>query len=113
MYGSIFLLTLKFEYVINLLLLCLSNLDYKTILLCCQKQSPSKCYSGRFFYYSTFLDSVFFWILSWTTFVGHTVGVGRYLDSATIDRDPTTESNTVDRKYIQDGAMVTIRYNWH
>ena len=41
------------------------------------------------------------------------IGVGRYLDSATIDRDPTTESNTVERKYIQDGAMVTIRYNWH
>ena len=75
MYGSIFLLTLKFEYVINLLLLCLSNLDYKTILLCCQKQSPSKCYSGRFFYYNTFLDSVFFWILSLTTFVGHTVHI--------------------------------------
>ena len=73
MYGSIFLLTLKFENVINLLLLCLSNLEYKTILLCCHKQSPSKCYSGRFFYYNTFLDSIFFWILSWTTFVGHTV----------------------------------------
>ena len=41
------------------------------------------------------------------------IGVDRYLDSATIDRDPTTESNTVERKYIQDGAMVTIRYNWH
>ena len=41
------------------------------------------------------------------------IGVGRYLDSATIDRDPTTESNTVDRKYIQDGAIVTIEQNWH
>ena len=48
MYGSIFSLTLEFENVINLVLLCLSNLDYMTILLCSQKQSPSKCYSGRF-----------------------------------------------------------------
>ena len=71
--GQFFLLTLKFENVINLLLLCLSNLEYKTILLCCHKQSPSKCYSGRFFYYNTFLDSIFFLILSRTTFVGHTV----------------------------------------
>ena len=60
MYGSIFLLTLKFENVINLLLLCLSNLEYMTILQCSQKQSPSKCYSRRFFYYNIFLDSVFF-----------------------------------------------------
>ena len=41
------------------------------------------------------------------------IGVDLYLDSAIINRDPTTESNTVERKYIQDGAMVTIRYNWH
>ena len=68
-----FLLTLKFENIINLLLLCLSNLEYKTILLYCHKQSPSKCYSGRFFYYNTFLDPIFFWILSRTSFVGHTV----------------------------------------
>ena len=58
--GQFFLFTLKFENVINLLLLYLSNLEYKTILLCCHKQSPRKCYSARFLYYNTFLDSVFF-----------------------------------------------------
>ena len=58
--GQYFSLTLKFENVINLLLLCLSNLEYMTILQCSQKQSPSKCYSRRFFYYNIFLDSVFF-----------------------------------------------------
>ena len=78
MYGSIFLLPLKFENVINLLLLCLSNLEYKTIFLCCHKMSPSKCYSGRFFYYNTFLDSVFFWILTRTSFMGHTVDINGY-----------------------------------
>ena len=57
----------------NLLLLCLSNLVYMTILQCSQKQSPSKCYSRRFFYYNIFLDSVFFWILTRTSLVGHTV----------------------------------------
>ena len=57
--GKFFLFTLKFENVINLLLLYLSNLEYKTILLCCHKQSPRKCYSARFLYYNTFLDSVF------------------------------------------------------
>ena len=71
--GQYFSLTLKFENVINLLLLCLSNLEYMTILQCSQKQSPSKCYSRRFFYYNIFLDSVFFWILTRTSLVGHTV----------------------------------------
>ena len=99
MYGSIFLLTLKFENVINLLLLCLSNLEYKTILLCCHKQSPSKCYSGRFFYYNTFLDSIFFWILSRTTFVGHTVISWLYTHYKSISNYITDYARTL--KYVQ------------
>ena len=37
------------------------NLEYEPVsFLSCHKQSPRKCYSTRFVYSSTFLDSVFF-----------------------------------------------------
>ena len=109
MYGSIFLLTLKFENVINLLLLCLSNLEYKTILLCCHKQSPSKCYSGRFFYYNTFLDSIFFWILTRTTFVGHTVGTKFVTDRLTDKRNENCKK-CVGRNDIHTDKFLLLVY---
>ena len=56
------------------------NLEYEPVsFLSCHKQSPRKCYSTRFLYSNTFLDSVFFLVLTRACFVGHTVEIAHYL----------------------------------